>query len=235
MKEEILINTQLGLFFDGLIERPDQLVASFNAEMGNIFDKIPVVIPVPNELQLSEIPVVQLSSTSGVYSCNIARSRVDFFIAGVGKQKFLDIKNDLLERLEKYYNFFSKKSKIKRIGFVTKFFIEDKEQDKTIVKLLNKDFQTLHNGDIHEVYIRYVSRGEINDFKINNFTTVERFFARIPEVGDSIKGILITRDFNTIPEENYRDKFGLPGIKIFVEKSQEKYRLEAIKKILWPI
>ena len=177
MKEEIIINTQIALFFDGLIERPDQLVEFFNVEMGNIFNQIPVVVPVPNESQLSEIPVVQLSSTDGVYSCNIARSRVDFFHTGVGKQKFSNIKSDFQNEAEKLYEFFSGKTKIKRIGFVTRFFFEDEKQDETIAKLINEDFKKLHNGITHQAYIRYVSNIKFNDFEVNNFTSIERFLA----------------------------------------------------------
>ena len=70
MKEEILINTQVGLFFDSSIIRPDLLVGDFNVAMGNIFDQIPLILPVPNEL--SDVParypflrtlVIQISST----------------------------------------------------------------------------------------------------------------------------------------------------------------------------
>lgn len=233
MKEEILINTQFALFFDGLIERPDQLVELFNAEMGNIFDKIPVVIPVPNEPKLSEIPVAQLFSTDGIYSCKIARSRVDFFYAGAGKQKFSDIEYSFKNKVEKLYEFFSDNIKIKRMGFVTHFFIEGTEPDKTIAeKLLNDEFRKIHGGDIYEAFIKYVSRDSVNEFEINNFTTVEKFTARISDIGE-LKGILITRDFNTIPEENYKEKLTNEKIKDFIEKSKEKFKLENINDILW--
>ncbi len=232
-KEEILINTQLALFFEQLISRPDELWQQFNTEMDGIFDQIPLTVPVPNETQLAEVPVVQMNSNKGVYSCNIARGRVDFFHRGVGKQTFSDIKNDFLQEIEKYFNYFSGKTKIKRIGFVTRFFIEDNNQDKTIAKLLNKKFIKLHDNNVHEAYIRYVSRIKIGEFDVNDLTIVERFLARISGIGDNIKGILVTRDFNTIPEQLYSSKLNSRIIKDFLNESEKKFNLKNFKNVLY--
>lgn len=236
MKEEILINTQLALFFENPLSRPDELSQAFNEQMGGIFDQIPIVIPVPNESQLLNVPVVQMNSKNDVYSCNIARGRVDFFHRGVGKQIFTDIREQLLKEVENFFSFFSEKVKIKRIGFVTRFFIEDPEQDKTIAKLLDNDFKTLHSGDTHEAFIRYVSRinNFVDEFNINNFTSLERFSARIKDVGTNIKGISLTRDFNTDPNTLYSEKFNTDKIRKFIEESEKNFKLDDVKKILWP-
>lgn len=234
MKQEILVNTQLALFFEQSISRPDELWQQFNTEMNGIFDQIPLTVPVPNEIQLSEVPVVQMNSGKGVYSCNIARGRVDFFHRGVGKQTFSDVNNDFLQEIEKYFNYFSGKTKIKRIGFVARFFIEDNNQDKTIAKLLNDDFKKLYKSNTHEAFIRYVIRTKIMEFDVNDLTVIEKFSASISEIGDNIKGVLITRDFNTIPEENYSKQFKKEAIKNFVTQNEGEFKLEKIKKILWP-
>lgn len=233
-KEEILINTQLALFFELPLSRPDELWQLFNAEMGGIFDKVPLTLPIPNESQLLEVPVVQMTSSKGIYSGNIARGRVDYFHSGVGKQNFSDIKNNFLDEIEKYFNFFSSKTKIKRIGFVTKFFMEDKQQDKTIAKLLNKKFIELHDNNVHEAYIRYVSRIKIGEFNVNDLTIVERFSARVSGVGDNIKGIMITRDFNTVPEENYSNKLSEGKIKTLIKEAEGCFNLKGLRDILWP-
>lgn len=234
MKQEILINTQLALFFEQPISRPDELWQQFNIEMSGIFDQIPLTIPVPNEIQLSEVPVVQMNSNKGVYSCNIARGRVDFFHRGVSKQTFSDVKNDFLQEIEKYFNYFSEKEKIKRIGFVTRFFVEDEEPDKTIAKLLNNNFKKLYEGNTHEAFIRYVIRTKIMEFDVNDLTVIEKFLARISGIEGNINGVLVTRDFNTIPETNYFELFKKNNIiKNFITNSEMKLRLRDIKKILW--
>jgi hypothetical protein len=230
-KEEILINTQFALFFEQSINRPDLLFNDFNQAIGNLFDQPPLTIPVPPELL--DVPVVQINSTNGVYSLNIARGRVDFFHAGVGKQKFSDIKNDFQKEVETLYEFFSSKTKIKRIGFVTRFFFEEEKQDEIIAKLIDEDFRNLHNGKTQEAHVGYVSRINFNDLEVNNFTAIERFFARISGLGDNVKGILVTRDFNTIPEKNYSDKFSKEKIKSFITDCEKLFRLKEISNILW--
>jgi len=233
-KEEILINTQFALFFEQPINRPDLLVNDFNQAIGNVFDQIPITLPVPPDLL--DVPVVQLNKADGIYSCNIARGRVDFFHAGVGKQKFSDIKDDFQNETEKLYEFFSDRTKIKRIGFVTRFFFDDEKQDEIIAKLIDKNFKDLHNGKTQETYVRYVSRMDANEFdgfEVNNFTSIEKFFVRISGVGENIKGILVTRDFNTNPEKNYSNEFNKEKIKDFIAKSEGQFNLDKIKDILW--
>jgi hypothetical protein len=230
-KEEILINSQFAMFFEEPISRPDLLVSELNNIMGNVFDQIPIIIRIPTDLV--DVPVVQMNSSNGVYILNIAYGRVDFFHAGVGKQKFADIKNDFQKEVETLYEFFSSKTKIKRIGFVTRFFFEEEKQDKIISKLIDKNFRDIHNGKTQEAYVRYVSRIIFNDLEVNNFTAIEKFFARISGVGDNIKGILVTRDFNTNPEKNYSDYFNKEKIKDFIAKSEGQFNLDKIKDILW--
>lgn len=233
MKEEIIINTQLALFFSQSIQRPDELWQVFNSSMGNIFDQVPVTLPVPDEPQLREIPLVQAVSVNGIHACKIARGRVDYFHFGDGNQKFSDIKNDFLKEIKNYFDFFSSKVVIKRIGFVCRFFIEDRDHSKTIAKLLDKKFKDLHQGNAHQAYARYVSRFEKDNFKLNNYTTVEKTSATISGAGSGINGILITRDFNTIPEEDYSNKLNPENIKKFIENGESNFKLSEIKKILY--
>ncbi|MFH1233418.1 MAG: hypothetical protein V1649_02080 [Patescibacteria group bacterium] len=233
-KQEILINSQFALFFDQPIQKPENFWQPLNDYMDKVFDQTPIILPVPNDANLNEIPIVQMKSMSGIYSCNISRGRVDFFHAGEGEQKFSDIKDNLIKEVSNLFIFFNdKQTKIKRIGFVTRFFMEDEKQDETISILLNDNFKKIHNGTVYETYIKYVSRDKIKNLKINNYTTIEKFSANISKKGNNIKGVLITRDFNTIPEENYKDEF-LLEIDKFIEKSEEKFNLENIKKELWP-
>lgn len=231
-KEEIIINTQLSLFFESPLSRPDLILEDFNKVVGNIFEnQIPVILPVPNELL--DVPVVQMNTPNGIYSCNISRGRVDFFHAGVGKQKFSDIKNDFQNEIEKLTDFFSSKSKIKRVGFVNRFFFDDEKQNETITKLINDDFRKAQNGTAQQAYVRYVSNSKISNFDVNNFTSIEKFLAKINGVGDKIDGILITRDFNTMPEKNYSDELSGGKIKEFVLEAEKEFNLDAIKNILW--
>lgn len=233
-KDEILINVQFALFFDKPIAEPENLGEKLNESMGGIFDTKPVIVPVPSDDQLNDIPVVQLKSNN-IYSSNIARARADFLMAGNGPQKFNDIKEEFTEKVGLFKDFFAGKSNIKRIGFVVRNFIKD-ENDKaaTASKVLISTLTQLCSGPAVETYIRYGSRDTWNSIEINNYISIEEFSARI--IGASEKGgdgILITRDFSTAPGQNYKEELKTVDLLQFIEYSESKFNLEKIKEILW--
>lgn len=233
--EEIIINAQLALFFDKekLIARPDELVSSFNDAIGKPFDQVPMVVPVPNDQQLNMLPIVQMISKNGIYSCNIARGRADFIVAGEGEQKLIDIKVNFLEKVGSFYDFFASKTFVSRIGFVVRFLIPDTSPEAKIKLVINDDFNKIFDGEqIYEAYTRYISRTTINDLKVNNFTTLEKTSAKIGS--GQRAGILLTRDFNTVPEENYKNSLSSEVVKQFIETASGRFKVEEIKKILWP-
>ncbi len=231
--DEIVLNTQLALFFGQTLDRPDQLIGPFNEAIGRIFDQVPMVVPVPKEPQLFGIPVVQMTSTNGIFSCNIARNRSDFFVAGNGPQKFSDVKSDFISKSLNYYNFFSSTIPVIRIGFVTKLFFPNDKPEEAIARLLNKNFIRIFNdGKISDDYARYISRITINSFDVNDFVSAEKAVATINS--RQLKGVLITRDFNTPPEKSYRGELSTDAVKNFIETASERFRLEEIKEILWP-
>ncbi|WP_305369474.1 hypothetical protein [Photobacterium leiognathi] len=78
MKTKI-INLQFAYFLKDIVERPDIEFNTLNADMLNVFDAMPQILPIPRELP-SDVPVMVLNSSSGEYSCNISRSRIDFFL-----------------------------------------------------------------------------------------------------------------------------------------------------------
>ncbi len=241
-KEEILINTQFALFFDSIIQKPEELWLPLNKEFNGIFNQNipPVVIPVPNQPQLNDVPVVQLRTDDGIYQCNISRGRADFFIAGAGKEKYANIKTELLEKFVTFASFFFRETKINRVGFVTRFFFEEDNQDKVIANLLQDKFINIFNevtgvNNVHEVDVKYVSRIKIDGLDVNNNTNINKFYANIAESTD-IKGILVTRDFNTIPEKKSENLNILNSskVKTFIESAEGYFKLDEINKILWP-
>lgn len=242
-KEEIIIYSQLALFFGEQLQKPEEIWIELNKQFGGIFNEkiAPIIIPVPNQPQLNDVPIVQLRTDDGLYTCNIARGRVDFFIAGAGKEKYEDIKTDLLEKFEIFSDFFLNNTKINRVGFINRFFIEDSEQDKTISKLLNDNFTKIYNQETssdntYEVDIKYISRIKVADFDVNNHISIGRFFANISGQGTNIKGISIIRDINTIPEKNSENinLFSVEKIKDIINGSENTFKISELKKVLWP-
>lgn len=236
-KPEILINTQTAFFFEKILEKPEGIWESLNNELGGVFDQTPIILPVPRDQKLMEVPVVQMLSSSGVYSCNISRARIDFFIAGEGEQAFNVKEEEMINMSSKLFNFLKKDPGIKRIGFVSRFFIKEEKQDEILKNILNKKFIDLHTegeeSAFVESYVKYVQKIKVLNLDVNNFTTIEKYFANIPSAGENIKGVLVTRDFNTIPELNLVSQDGFE-VSAFMREGATKFHLREIKELLWP-
>jgi len=228
-KENTIVNTQFALFFDTPLDRPDLLWTSINEKFEGIFN-VPIIMPVPNEPPLHNVPVVQMTSGKNI-NINIARSRIDLYIAGSGQQEFKDIKTSLQSNLSKLVQSLSEDMKFSRIGFVCRFFVEEKNQDAVIANALRENPTTIQGGNIFEIYLRFVTRNTLLDFEVNNFTIIEKISGLI--AGEREKsGILITRDFNTVPEIKY--DFDSTKINSFIDEAEKNFQLDRIYNILWP-
>lgn len=242
MKKIIFINTQFALFFSKSIERPEILLPDFIKEMGDVFDQSPLTIPVLNSPEFGNVPIVQFTSSNGLHACSFARQRADYyhFSSDTKKQyNFDEIKDDFINNVEKYFNFFSIQTKINRIGFLTKFFVKDEQQGKIIANLIDNNFKNIHGGDVRGAKLQYISRIKIKsgEFILNNSTTIEKTKTVLFEDSKKIPqdGILITRDFNTIPEktEEYKEKFTIEKVKQIIKEGEENFKLDEISKLLW--
>ena len=231
--ESILINTQLALFLNDAFVRPDKLVAGLNEIMGSVFNAAPTILPIPDLPGLEAAPMVQMKSSDGVYSCDISRVRVDFCLAGIGNQKFADLREDFINKATACMRFLESNSiTVKRLGFISRFFVEERSAFLPVANLLKPEFCQTFLGDGHEVFLRYVSRTQMFSMNVNNFTTLEKFSARI--LGQQQDGILIVRDFNSIPEDDYPDKISSGMIRAFITNSEAEFKLTELQRLLWP-
>lgn len=237
-----LITTQIALFFKQPLTKPEDLYADLNHSLLNRFDATPVIIPVPPDSQLNEIPIVQMRATTGGYYANLARSRADLILAGKGREVFDCTKQEEIKKSAQiFFDFFrNQKMEVKRIGFVTSFFLEEQEPDKVLSNAIFnsglKKIPTSGEGTDTEkdVAVRYVTRFDFKETKINNLFAVERFGGRISGESGTPKGVQIVRDFNTIPEEDYSGKISLDYLKEFLDKAISLFKLDETKKLLWP-
>lgn len=242
MAKEIFINTQIAVFFNQEI-KPELFISEIIKEMGDIFDQSPLTIPVPNNEELGSVPVVQFVSSNGLHSCNIARRRVDYYHFSSDRERqygYNEISKNFLSNTERLFAIFSSKhGDVNRIGFLTKFFWEDIEQGKKIANLISGEFVKIHGGVVRDAKLQYLSRINSNDeeFEFNDSTTIEKTNASLFENSSEkiTPGILITRDFNTIPEKvsAYKGKFDIIKIKNIIKESEDNFKLEDIRKLLW--
>lgn len=200
MRKIFITNTQMALFFKDYLPQPENFWQDIKAKTNNVLDVTPLIVPVPNDSRLADVPVVQLFSVGKKYSCNIARGRIDFFINEQPGEKLEEVKKDLIEKTKVLFSMFSTSPKIKRVGFVTRFFIDNSAGDLSVAKIISENFKKQHSGSIHETYVKFVTRTTYLALQLNNYTTIENVTRKTDH--EVVKGVLITRDFNTAPEDD---------------------------------
>lgn len=191
---EKIVKLQLALFFQYPISRPDNLMGGINASMGNLFDAMPHILPIPADAP-AEIPRVQMRSENGKYNCNIACSRVDFILNGNFRDEAVwpDLTRDFLAKIKLFTGSVFEQSKVIRFGLIGNFFIPDKSASTSMTK---KYFKVDLNS-AEEINFRFNKRSSSHGFNLNNITSVNTALAETNGVSD--KGIFIELDINNIP------------------------------------
>ena len=119
-------------------------------------------------------------------------------------------------------------SNIKRIGFVNNFFVADQNPNQTIAKLIDVKLKNALESEVsHQASLIYSFRETIDKFEINNYTSIHNVDL------NNNAGVMIMRDFNTIPERNYSNKLNKENIKNLLNQMENKFHLEEIKSLLW--
>ncbi len=229
-----IIEVQIGFIFESIIERPDLLSKIINDKMNNLFDAIPLTLPIPNDTTLNEIPIVQMKSLDNIFSCNIARGRADFYMKGNGLQQYNDIKQTLDSKTEDFLDILYHDYKPKRIAFITRYFLRDEDATKNISTLFIPNYKKLITGEPLVSTLHYTTLLEHENVSINNFSLIEAAHTTIVGIGNNLTGILLTRDFNSNPERNTPEKLTKEFFKKLIEFGEKNFKLEEIMNILWP-
>ncbi|WP_415906559.1 hypothetical protein ACMXYX_04920 [Neptuniibacter sp. QD72_48] len=185
-----IIGLQFAFFLRDIVNRPDQEFGDLNAQLMNVFDGMPQILPIPPELP-AEVPVIMLRSENSIYSCNISRSRIDFF---------LNRKNDDVSNLEMLKDFNLKvagltkyildKQEVIRFGMVARYFHSD---PNALTTLQNKFFTQAVDGTC-ELSLRFNKKSDAFGYKINDIHEISS--AKIDQNNHESQGILIQRDIN---------------------------------------
>lgn len=201
--ESKILSIQLALFFEKSISRPDGLINPLNKKLNNLFDGVPIIMPVPDSDKIKvELPVVQLTSKTSGYRCNISKNRIDFFYRPKNIIKdFKNIKNEFNDKAIKFIETVldSNVSLVNRIGFVIDYFIEHNNPSLR----LQKKYISLQLGDLRDIAIRFNKKNIIENLSINDVTNMQTGFLIVDK--KQKKGFLIQRDINNIIlEKNMR-------------------------------
>lgn len=188
-----VMNYQLAIFFQKNIERPDKFFDSLNESVGNIFDRMPQITPMPIEVPL-EIPRVAAASSNGLYVCNIAINRMDFTIqVADSKLKENEAITDFILKSRLIIKNIPLHQGILRLGIIGNFF----ELDKLPSVTLAKKFSRKDLGNVNEFSLRYNKLTQEFGHSFNNIFAISN--AEIKIKGIDSAGIFIQKDINNMP------------------------------------
>lgn len=227
------LQSQFAMYFKRTIDKPDIVWNTINNELNGLFDQTPIIIPVPTDTQLNEVPVVQVTSSNNL-KLTISRSRLDFYVGSKNKNdKYINHKESII----KYSQYFTKLlgENISWIGFISNFFLESKNPAILISSILNENFRNLHPGQTLESTIDFISTVEVAGKKVNNHTQLIQGSAKYKGEDKESPGVVIIRDYNTKPEHNSNNYINEDYVKIFINYAQDNFLLDQIIKDIWII
>lgn len=221
---EKIVKLQLALFFQNQVSRPDNLMGGINSSMGNLFDAMPQILPIPPGAP-AEIPRVQMRSENGKYNCNIACSRVDFILNGDFRDEVVwpDLTKDFLAKVKLFISSVFEQSKIVRFGLIGNFFIPDKSATTSMTrKYLKVDLNSAE-----EINLRFNKKTSSHGYALNNITSVNTALAEAN--GQTDKGIFIELDVNNVPTQ---DPIKLDAMLQLIEKQMPDFSPEKVKGLV---
>lgn len=224
---------QLALFFKDSIDAPEELWLELKkTSLSKIFDKTPIIVPLPEDSQLDDAPAVTLTSKNLPHRISIARKRGDIHWLSSEKdhRSFQEVKDELYGWMETFFNALSNRAEIVRVGYIHRFFFETDNAADVAAKMLDSKARLLSGGGtMHEVSVKIVTRERIEDFEINNNSSVVMGEKTAKE--GKVKGIMLTRDFNTVAEKQYQ--FTWEKLKGFCTETEKKMNVDGFSSHLW--
>ncbi|WP_153913040.1 hypothetical protein [Shewanella sp. TC10] len=193
MKESIM-KLQLAMFYQQPQFRPDTSMNQVNMDMGNLFDAMPQILSMPNDVP-HDIPRVQMRSENNKYNCNIAPARIDFILNGnnLGEEAWPEIVQDFKAKAALFIKSITSRSKVNRFGVIGNFYIPDKTPSNTISrKHLKTDLQ-----NAQEINLRFNKASSMHGLNLNNISSINT--ALSGDGSNPETGIFIELDVNNVP------------------------------------
>lgn len=229
MKDFILIQTQLALFFKQRLDRPDKLLPHVEEAMPGLFSSSPLVLPIPDDRHLDSAPVVQLRGARA--RSDIARIRADIFYPGRGPESYKAVEEDFLSQAVLFFRFVKSEVGISRVGFLTNFFVQEPEPDNVISTILSNEFKQTFTGTTREAHVRFNKRHTLGKLEVNNVVSLQRSKATIGK--EEKEGIAISRDINTLPDKDYSLELSERSVEELLRSSANSFNLAELGNVLW--
>lgn len=184
-----VLTYQIAVFFKDKQMRPDELWYKLRERFSDVIDKMPVIIPLP-ESAPEEFPVVSFTSSNGIFSVNISKTRADFIINLEGKPPLE--KRTAYNNCKEFAKNFSELVCVKRVGIVGRFILVEQHN----VERLNKQiFNNKFNNAI-ELSMRVNNRRALEGFSLNDITDIQTVEGEKEK--KKVNGIIVMRDINNV-------------------------------------
>ena len=174
---------------------------SFSQELldktNGTFDADPLILPSLKNAP-HNLPKIILKNKENSYFANISLEKLDFFFKtpeGEEKTDIVETTEDFLKKFNKIYTFLLtyKHTRISRVGFIMKFFIELATDTSTFLKkkFIKADvFPKAHSLDIVEL-----EKISLDEFNLNKIIKIQSFIKKSEK---NPTGLLLHVDINTI-------------------------------------
>lgn len=224
MTTAILSQLQLALFFKDFEPRPDKLIEPINSVLGNPFDAIPTILPLPPEAP-PQIAVVRLTSTSQPFTCNIAKSRIDFFMsAGDSSRSPDEYLSEFDSRISSLLGYLDSTRKLVRVGYIAQYF----SPCLNSVDSLEKKYLKVSMSDAEELSVRFNKRQTIGSLVCNDIIEITAN-AKTNIKGKEEVGLFVQRDYNNVPLERALIRYEMDQI---VKEARSLFVLAGINEVL---
>lgn len=203
------ISTQLAIFLDSNIIRPDTLYNRLNEDLGEIIDAMPQTIPLPAEAP-ADIPRVIGTSSFGTYVLNVSLNRVDIVKNYNPSNDMESEVNEFLRTSKNLIISILQTHKVNRLGLVGNHYIPTKDAQQFI----SKAYLNEKNQGNDEVSLRINKKDTVDEFTLNNVLNISQAHIESPVYTGN--AVLIQLDYNNDP--NHKNLDENTAIKIFNEK-----------------
>lgn len=224
-----VLGAQLALWFRDRLLNPENLLPQVRETMKDVFDQPPTVLPVPNNPDLDYAQVVILDSSHGVRLA-ISRKRGDLWING---QAYGDIDSveQAVAKLGRSCFALLEGQSIVRVGYVVRFLYSSQQATSAIEQLLARRPSELQTGQTFDVGVMYVTRHPIGSRTFNDRTEVGQYHDGGDTAGISGIGVQVTRDFNSLPEDNAL--FPWSDVETLIQQSKTLFSLDQVEALMW--
>lgn len=223
-----ILKFQTAVFFRTPAERPDLLHANMPPALLELFDRIPIIPPMPpipiGIPNPPDLPIVTLQSSHMGYQGTISKNRADLFYNYTSHKNYSELLDEISEYSKWFFQYFCAKQQVNRLGIVMSAFLPE----ENAVKTLAKKYSTRELQNCEELAIRFNKRGQTEGIQLNNIISLHSDDVTFGEQAP-VSGVIVECDINNVPQPIVLTEAQCKTIFRFAIDS---YKAEEVKKLI---